>query len=593
MSPDALPAFADASWLPWLDLWGRLHPLLVHVPLGVLPVLVLLEAWGLVRRKPLDNGVRRGLISASALVAVLAAVGGWLLAEEPAYGGADLELHRKLGIGLAAANLLAMLAAWTGVRSVYGWALAVAFGLLLPAGHLGGSMVHGDDFVTGPLFAALDGARYEPPTSAPTPTPSTAPSSSSGASGVDPSPAAAITGDARDSGSDYAETIAPLLAARCGNCHGERRQRGALALHTPDDILAGGEFGPALVVGDAAASELVRRMRLPLEHEDHMPPEGKTQPTPAEIAMLEVWIDGGAPFAGRVSWEAVMGVDAPPRPEPSRGLFDFTVLEAGSYALGAGSSTADPETELPAPATDEPVEPDADAVAALLERLVHVEVLDPANGRLWLDFAAFPSADDAALAELLPPLAGAVAELSLAGTQVTDAGLVHVARLDGLLSLDLRRTAVTAAGLTTLASLSNLQTLNVTSTELGDDAVHALASLSGLRRVHLFDSGLDAGALEQLAAARPELVVHAGHVAAADPLEVEPEVEFVSAAESAAPADEPAPVADLSPINTVCPVSGGPVDPRYVIVHEGRAIGFCCSMCPSTFWADPAAYVVE
>jgi hypothetical protein len=34
---------------------------------------------------------------------------------------------------------------------------------------------------------------------------------------------------------------------------------------------------------------------LPLNDDDLMPPEGKPQPTPAEIAALKWWIDCGAP----------------------------------------------------------------------------------------------------------------------------------------------------------------------------------------------------------------------------------------------------------------------------------------------------------
>jgi YHS domain-containing protein len=43
-------------------------------------------------------------------------------------------------------------------------------------------------------------------------------------------------------------------------------------------------------------------------------------------------------------------------------------------------------------------------------------------------------------------------------------------------------------------------------------------------------------------------------------------------------------------VNTVCPVSGKPIDPRYLIVYKGRVIGFCCDHCPSDFWADPEKY---
>jgi len=48
------------------------------------------------------------------------------------------------------------------------------------------------------------------------------------------------------------------------------------------------------VAGKSAESELMRRARLPLEDDDHMPPEGKPQPTSDELAVLAWWIDAGA-----------------------------------------------------------------------------------------------------------------------------------------------------------------------------------------------------------------------------------------------------------------------------------------------------------
>jgi hypothetical protein len=40
---------------------------------------------------------------------------------------------------------------------------------------------------------------------------------------------------------------------------------------------------------------MIQRLLLPLNDDDHMPPEGKPQPTLAEIAALQWWIERGAP----------------------------------------------------------------------------------------------------------------------------------------------------------------------------------------------------------------------------------------------------------------------------------------------------------
>lgn len=49
-----------------------------------------------------------------------------------------------------------------------------------------------------------------------------------------------------------------------------------------------------------------------------------------------------------------------------------------------------------------------------------------------------------------------------------------------------------------------------------------------------------------------------------------------------------------APVNAVCPVMPDEtVDPRFVFVYEGKAIGLCCRRCLSKFQADPAAYATN
>ena len=47
--------------------------------------------------------------------------------------------------------------------------------------------------------------------------------------------------------------------------------------------------------GDAAKSLMIKRLHLPEEEDEHMPPSGKKQPSAAQIALLEWWINVGAP----------------------------------------------------------------------------------------------------------------------------------------------------------------------------------------------------------------------------------------------------------------------------------------------------------
>jgi uncharacterized membrane protein len=498
---------------PFVQFLGRLHPLVLHLPLGLLAALVALEL--LARRRDVSDA--RRLLAALTAAAALAAAGtGWLLGHAPDRQETELvERHEQLGLCLAAACLLAGVLARRARPLAYRVVLLVALALAVPAGHLGATLTHGEDFLLEPL-------RARP---------------------------AAPGGDA------FADVIAPLLAARCGACHGAERSKGGLRLDSPEGLRAGGRHGPVLGLA-GGEGELLRRVRLPPDDEDHMPPEGKPQLMPDELAALVAWLDAGAPFEGPV--DGLPAALAPP-------------VESAPLAA----------TEPAAPAV-----PSADpsALAALASALVHAEPLEPASPLLWVDASAVADTlDDTRARALLEPLRLQVAELSLARAPVGDALLPLLADMPSLQRLDVSRTRVTGAGLAALAGHPRLRELRAVRAPLGDAAAEALAALPALRRAYLWEAGLSDAALERLATERPELELLALTPADAEILEVEPPVVVGSAA-------LPGAVPSLAPVNATCPVSGSPVDPAFALVFEGRVIGFCCARCPGSFLEDPAAF---
>jgi len=545
---------------------GRLHPLVLHLPIGLLLGALVLEA--LAARGKVARSALGAYLWLAAASAVVAASSGWILGHEEGYGGETLARHERLGIALAIASVLAALLhdprGRAGVRlGLYRSALVVACVLLFPAGHLGSTLTHGDDWLDGPRAPRPRAEpRVEPDTlgaglaqGAATGAPTAAP--------VDPPAPDATPSDV------YGETIAPLLATYCTSCHGAQKRKGGLRLDSPEAILAGGEAGPVLAPGDPAASLFLVRARLPLEHEDHMPPEGKPQPGAEDLERLEAWVAAGAPF-GRPGAGAAGEEQAATRApsEPVRG------------------AAADPAPTPPA----EPAPP-AEALAALTAAFVHAELLEPGRPELRVDVAAVARTfGDAEVAALLVPLAPFVAELSLARSAIGDSALERLAACRALRRLDLRATAVTSSGLAALARLPALEELNLAQTHLDEGAVEPLLALPGLRRLNLWEAGLSAEALARLRT-RAELELVTGDEPLAEVLESEGELAFSSA--RPLPGAEAVPEA-LRPVNVTCPVSGSPVNPKYALVHTGsagpRVIGFCCPNCPKEFWADPARF---
>ncbi|HEY6078888.1 MAG TPA: c-type cytochrome domain-containing protein, partial [Polyangiaceae bacterium] len=91
-----------------------------------------------------------------------------------------------------------------------------------------------------------------------------------------------------------AATTGPaVLATYCSKCHSAQKQKGKLRTDSVAALVKGGTLGPALVPGSPEQSLIVTRPRLPLTHEDHMPPKKEPQPSGAELAVLAAWVRAG------------------------------------------------------------------------------------------------------------------------------------------------------------------------------------------------------------------------------------------------------------------------------------------------------------
>ncbi len=93
----------------------------------------------------------------------------------------------------------------------------------------------------------------------------------------------------------YTGIVKPILADTCVSCHGEKKQKKKLRLDSLAAIMKGGKDGAVVVPGNVDKSDLVDRIELDLNDDDHMPPQGKPQLTSKQILILEWWVKAGAP----------------------------------------------------------------------------------------------------------------------------------------------------------------------------------------------------------------------------------------------------------------------------------------------------------
>lgn len=535
---------ADSAGGPFslFTLFGRLHPLVLHVPIGAVLALAVVEllTWfaGFEEsRRP--HGMLAWLAAVSAWISVST---GLVMHANGTYDPDDALPHRNLAI---ACSIMITLAAFANCRSNYGkragmlWIyrilLFAGIAAMIPAGHLGATMTHGEGY----LMGFSPGAASKP--------------ESNSSASVESAPADAADGA-------FSTIILPILRAKCLTCHGEDQRKGKLSLESVESIRAGGKSGPAIDREKPADSLILERIHRDLEEKGHMPPRSKTQLLESEIASIDAWVKTGA---------------AP---------------NAGSLQLngGADSKPAAPDTTESHPAR---ARVDDGAFRALRDALVHVQPVKQGSELLWMDFAA-PAArlGENEILQLLKPVAGDVGDLALNRSKITDEGMASIAAFPRLRRLELRSTAVGDAGIDKLKNHPSLEELILTQTKTTDASVDSILTIPKLAKVYVWGSGLTPEGLARLRAGKSGLQVDAGDAPAAAVVKVEDPIKLSGDAPLPGAQTANAAPANLKPINSVCPVTGKPLNPAYQIVFEGKVIGFCCPNCPSKFWENPAEF---
>jgi uncharacterized membrane protein/mono/diheme cytochrome c family protein len=486
---------------------GRFHPLLVHFPIGILLLAVAMQVVATVaarrgRAAPFSDRAIAFVLGCGAMSAVAAATTGYLLGGSGGYTGETFDRHETLGIGVAILSCVATLVALMRLRfetflaersstappgalaapsaparamprrgtfwgRTYAATLIGVFVMLTWAGHLGATLTHGEGYLTEhapePVRAML--ARL----------------------GFDAGGAASTAPPSVDQALVFASLVEPVLQARCVQCHGAAKMEGELRLDGPDSLRKGGKSGPAFVAGQAAKSELVRRIWLPASDSDVMPPRGQRPLTPAEASLIRWWIERGAKFDQKVM-EAEISPDVRP------------AIEAivGPIPIDFGGPTLPKVKVAPAaPAALANVRATGVSIVPLSADTPFVQV-HCTNVR-----ATFGDAQLAALEAIAPQILW----LDVSGTQITDAGLAVVEKFPNLTRLHLHRTAITDAGVMHLARLSHLEYLNLYETKITDTGLASLAGLPSLRALYVWRTGVTTQGIDRLKASLPRLVV--------------------------------------------------------------------------------------
>ncbi len=432
--------FEEAIRLPgWLTWLGRWHLVLLHFPIVLLLVIVFYAVTA--RTLPMT------FFTAAVLFALITAISGFFLGTANEPKTSLLLKHQWLGAGVALVSTF-----WYGIelrwpgRKLYTGVFSVSLLILVGmTGHFGGMVTHGEDFL------ALPTTQKEGP--------------------IPENPLI------------YKHVVARMLENHCISCHNGNKRKGELEMTSLTHLLKGGESGKTIIPGHPEESEMLRRLHLPADDEEHMPPEGKKSLNSTEIEIIEHWVALGASDTLRLDHlsdqESLAGL--------VRSLMTPNPLSRWSGLKKVADTT--------------------------LSRLSsdYISLHRVAEGSQALVLKAYlPPVYNTDTLMVVGEVAPNLVEMDLSGLPLTSREMEFITQCTQVEKLELDGTTITDETLALIKQLSNVRNLKIYGTDLTDKSIPVIAGLKSLENLYVWDTGISEKGLSELHTAFPKLKIVKG-----------------------------------------------------------------------------------
>jgi uncharacterized membrane protein len=418
-----------------IELIGRFHPVFVHLPIGIFVLVIVMDGLTRFDKFAYLSASIRLILGIGILSAILSLVTGYTLSLEGSNNQDLVDNHQWTAIGTTALftayyflrhKLIAK-------RLAHTYTLMLLLLMLAWTGHQGGSLTHGEGFLTDGILETKTIAETQ------------------------------LNIKDINQAVVYKDLVQYTLNQKCVQCHGSEKQKGKLRLDDLNWIKTGGENGNLINVNNPAEGELIKRILLDDIDEHHMPPKEKAQLTDEELVIFQWWINTGASFDKSVAALAP----------------DEKVIKA--LASFKEENQAQVKTTIK---KREPIKPIDKQIQERLEKMgwvVSPIALDDHHIRLTGYNIDTLLNDALALAS---QISDHIIELKLSFSAIKDNDLNNLSKFKQLEKLWLDHTAISDISLKQLMAMKNLEYLNIVGTNTSAKGLRTLIQLPALKMIY-------------------------------------------------------------------------------------------------------------
>ena len=445
-----------------LDFLGSLHPLIVHLPIGIVLLTIAIDVF--MRNK--NNSVQRVITMGwffSFFSGLLAAIFGWFLGDNGYYLESQINIHKWSGIAFVSICFILWLLRYTNFRFSKSFNRSVnltSIILLMITGHFGGEMTHGQNY----LFENLPYTKKKI--------------------------SATTLSESKRSNNDslfvYEDLIHPVMEEKCIACHNQNLASGGLNMSSIESMIKGGNSGAGIQNGSPFESLIYKRVSFPHDHPKFMPPTGVPL-SYDQIATLEWWIDNGAKKQMPVTLT---------RNDPK--TLRFMELQ---YGLDLREKTYLETLTLSSPSQEE---------LKSIEGEEYIwRFLNPEQSFLDLKFTK----KKIEINDLLKvqSIKNNITWLNLADCMLNDNHLSYISNFPNLTRLKIQKNPlVTNKGIEALQKLEHLTELNLYGTRVSNNTLITLGQMKSLKKLFVWNTRITDKDIADFKALHPDVEVIAG-----------------------------------------------------------------------------------